>query len=386
MIELIQDFLTREEADGLFAYIQTRPTERGITKPWGNIERKIHYGTWSPLKTMHRYGPPLPIGELPDELKPLTEKIAAFAGKTINYVSCLGYENEKDHITGHQHDEDREYYGVPNPDMTVWALSLGQVREAVFYPIGCKDKSQYEYIYPPHGSLYVIPHEYNNTHHHAVFDQKFPCALRVCINVKHIMSPPPGYTEEKILDEARKTAKKYKSVKVVKPRTPNPGCTHSAGWRDGTTCVQCGLVRGGKYVEYTPTKRCLCGLVLSDHHLRNTHGVTSLRQLKEQMMAATGPRVYDVHSGNEYPADGVYVGRLNNRGKTKWPDTVFGNYLVRHRNTPEYYRAYAIERMASDPKFREAVESLRGKNLLCWDSGTGHCGVLLELANKGVQS
>jgi Domain of unknown function (DUF4326) len=68
----------------------------------------------------------------------------------------------------------------------VYVVSLGQVREAALRPLKCTDKSKWEYLYPAHGSLYVLPHENNITHEHAILDQDFPCSLRISINCKHI--------------------------------------------------------------------------------------------------------------------------------------------------------------------------------------------------------
>jgi hypothetical protein len=95
------------------------------------------------------------------------------------------------------------------------------------------------------------------------------------------------------------------------------------------------------------------------------------------------PRVYDCHAGKKYPADAVYVGReVRDRrtGNIIRPATPFGNVK---RLTGDAFRSYAAEKM-KDAEFRELVESLRGKNLLCWckpDEPTCHAKIWLELAN-----
>jgi hypothetical protein len=69
-------------------------------------------------------------------------------------------------------------------------LSLGEVRAVTIRPVGCTDACKYETIYPAHGSLYILPSDYNTTHEHAILDSKTPCGVRVGINCKHV--EPPG--------------------------------------------------------------------------------------------------------------------------------------------------------------------------------------------------
>lgn len=93
--------------------------------------------------------------------------------------------------------------------------------------------------------------------------------------------------------------------------------------------------------------------------------------------------------GWKFPEGAVYVGR-----PTQW-----GNpYVVGRKNNPrgeapknqveavEWFRETMVKVLAYQPNAREALEKLRGKDLVCWCAlGKGtpcHADVLLELANK----
>lgn len=106
---------------------------------------------------------------------------------------------------------------------------------------------------------------------------------------------------------------------------------------------------------------------------------------KHQEPPPSGPQVR-FGSQAEYP-DAVYVGRRNVRGKIKYPDTPFGNYLAKklgRDTTAAEFRAYAVEKRENET-FRAAVEELRGQDLLCpWckpSEPNCHAKVWLELAN-----
>jgi hypothetical protein len=160
-----------------------------------------------------------PLDEPPSEIISLASKLGAVAGKPVNYFSFVGYENEKDHIDWHQHREDK------CRDARVFIISLGEVRTFGLRKLcdecrvcddcnhkicagesqpscskckqahkhrktckACGDKSKWILLQPEHGSLITIPDSYNNSHEHAVLDDKGPKGLRISINTKHI--PP----------------------------------------------------------------------------------------------------------------------------------------------------------------------------------------------------
>ncbi len=187
--------MTEYEADELFESLMALPGTREKNKRNNNSYlRRVTYPGWT-TELGHRPAAQYKTASYdtaPDFIKTLADKLTAYAGKEIRYLSVIGYENEKDHMNWHQHKEDKR--PVHCEDMTVWVVSLGEVRTVGIRPVGSKDKSKYEYLRPKHGSLYILPSGYNNTHEHAVLDDEFPCGLRISINCKHIppQTPPPS--------------------------------------------------------------------------------------------------------------------------------------------------------------------------------------------------
>jgi hypothetical protein len=187
MIPYIENFFTQADADKLLEVCKAQPATRPRNARNKTVFiRKVSYGCYSVLPksrtgmTVHGGGANY-LDAAPYEITSLQAKLSAYAGKEINYLSILGYENEKDHIGWHQHREDNMLQ-----DQSVWVISLGQIRQLALRPKGSKDRSEYEYLYPAHGSLYVLPSSFNRTHEHAVLDRDFPCSLRISINCKHI--------------------------------------------------------------------------------------------------------------------------------------------------------------------------------------------------------
>ena len=211
--DYVHNFLTRDAADRLFAFCRTLPAKRLVNprNPAVNI-RKLQMpcysvavnfsatpngypgediGGWtkpgmklSPNERTNEWMTPLE--EAPAEILALREKLSKHFGVDVNYLSLVGYENEKDHITWHKHRED------DGRDATVYLISLGATRTFGLRP---KDapRDQWTLIRPVHGSLIVIPSEYNDTHEHAILDDKEPKGLRISINTKCI---PPEDIEE----------------------------------------------------------------------------------------------------------------------------------------------------------------------------------------------
>jgi hypothetical protein len=189
-IPYVENFLTQKYADDLFAFIQTLPHHRERNKRnKTSLLRRVSYpgycneGSHRPAAGYKTQ----PLITMPEEFNPLRAALTTFAGRDVNYFSCIAYENELDHINMHQHKEDhkREATG----DAEVLVISLGEIRELTLRPLGCRDESKYEHIYPAHGSLYVLPNDFNRTHEHGILDSKLPCGLRISINCKHIPVP-----------------------------------------------------------------------------------------------------------------------------------------------------------------------------------------------------
>jgi len=252
--------------------------------------------------------------QAPDAIQKLAAMLTERAGKLVNYLSLVGYENEKDHINWHQHSEDE------CRDARVFIVSLGETRTFGLRPVcakgrlcgkgneavcngggcscetckgarkhrktackTCQDKSKWIFFQPVHGSLIEIPHEYNATHEHAVLDDKEPKSLRISFNTKHI---PP----EDIAD-------------------------------------------GNGYIP---------------------------KELRQQSAAKVEGKTEVVHCMRD--AYDVYIGRKN--GKAGLPESRFAN------RSKGDYEAYIQVKLRTEPSFAGEVLKLHGKRLGCWCKGT----------------
>ena len=330
-------FLSTAEADKLFVFVQTLPRER-TPNPLnsGTFLRRTSSGHWNDFGTWRgkvSATKTLPtMDDAPWRVKNLAVRLSLRAGKPVNYLAAIGYEDEKDHIDWHQHGEDRAR------DARVFIVSLGATRTFGLREIcsNCRvcvecneaacdghkrecdecraakkhkavcpitnDKQRWTLFEPTHGSLLTLPSDYNWTHEHAVLDDNVPKGLRLSFNTKCL---PTDETLEEFI------------ARMERP-------------------------------------------------------------------AARRLTVYDCHAGCVYPSDAVYVGReVRDRrtGIVSWPATPFGNYK---KLTGDAFRAYAADKM-KDAEFRKQLEAVRGKDLLCWcrphEVENCHARIWLELAN-----
>ena len=233
-----QHFLTRTEADDLFALVKALPSFRTENVQMGQRQgylRRLSLPSWSQYGTFRG----LALGSknegayhqeykdvkgllqdsldsAPREVRNLAIKLSRFAGKPVNYFSLVGYADENDHINPHQHGEDR------GRDARVFIVSLGAVRRFYLSPccdkcrvcpkcnasdcVGherkcepCKKAKAYrkkhcQYIPKvkrdskkydlQHGSLFALSDEDNFKSYHAILDSKTPKGLRISFNTK----------------------------------------------------------------------------------------------------------------------------------------------------------------------------------------------------------
>jgi len=236
------------------------------------------------------------LSAAPPIIRTIADKLSAKigGGRKVNYISIMCHEGGTDHISWHNHREDLGH------DTPVMIVSAGAERKFSVRPKGQPKKAQH--IIAKRGSLILMPSSFNETHEHAVLDQKDCTGIRWAINAK-------------CMDD-----------------------------------VYC------------------------------------------------GPRVFCCKAGHKPPADAVYVGCRTIRGQAR-EGSIFGNALdplkVRNKKsnpwratTEEAFRAYALDRL-KDPSFRQQVEALRGKHLLCWCLQDGpkrakfcHARVWLDLINR----
>jgi hypothetical protein len=222
MIPYIENFYTKQEADELFEFIRTQPFVRPLNPRNKTYRlRRLSFPGYSPpivgrhqasFKRPSNYDVSRTIEDAPELYKRFAAKLSAFAGMKINYLSTMGYLTD-DHMGFHQHEEDKK-----REDQTVWVLSLGAVHPVAIRPKGCKDKSQWEIIHPAHGSLYILPSEYNRTHEHAVLEgtDNSYSGLRLAINTKHI--PPISRVAQFAMDVQKANARNPKPS----PKEPSP--------------------------------------------------------------------------------------------------------------------------------------------------------------------
>jgi hypothetical protein len=331
MIPYIEEFYSLDEADQLFDFIRTQPHVRPRNKRNNkSFLRRLSFPGYSPPLTGHhtasRYGMAGSLEDAPQPYKDLAARLTAYAGKEMNYLSTIGYLTD-DHMNFHQHREDKV-----REDQSVYVLSLGAVHPVAIRPLGCTDRSRYEIFYPAHGSLYVLPSEYNRTHEHAVLEgtDRSHAGMRIGINCKHIsagLSP----------DEMRKACSRPAGdpADFHMPKAQPPGVI--TRWNAGT-----------------------------NHWVR---------------VPGQQPQIWDKHKGKIFPSGAVNVDRT----------TIFGNQNKHHLDTAAGRYKWAVEaaEKMKDEAFAAEVEKLRGCDLLCWCTpkqvAKGWCHALtwLRLANKG---
>ena len=198
-------FLTKAEADALFDLCQLLPHEREPNRLIGtgknqrvySYYRKISY----PYFSLHpKQGDATRFRHLdsaPALIQQLRARLADYAKKDIQYIGVGGYEMSNDGMTCHQHAADRQI-----EDQTVYVVSLGQTRRIAIHEAThrCSNCSKAhgmdklpalngspQILQPVHGSLYVLPHEYNTTHFHGVLRERKSVVpdLRIILDCKH---------------------------------------------------------------------------------------------------------------------------------------------------------------------------------------------------------
>jgi len=199
-LEVVEDFLPDSaDAKELFAFIQTQEHFRPPNGHWSSpknptFKRRLNYPGYSVNPTSHGGYPTTPIADTPKMIRDyVIDPISEHCGKTINYVSTIGYENGHDGMNFHPHYDDQVggKNSFPNLDgfyvldQAVYVLSLGATRLISIRPNGCTDPSKYERHYVKHNSLYILSHGMNMTHEHEVSEEKNISSLRIGINCKH---------------------------------------------------------------------------------------------------------------------------------------------------------------------------------------------------------
>jgi hypothetical protein len=341
------------------------------------------------------------MDEAPRAVRDLAIALSKFAKKPVNYFALVGYADETHHIDWHQHGEDR------GRDARVFIVSLGAVRTFRLRPIcpkcrvcdecnqsacdghtrtckKCKgakahkngdaekgikpcpitnDKSKEIRLHPVHGSVILIPDEYNFTHEHAVLDHSVPRDLRISFNTKCL---PTDETLKQFIKRMRKPPSTTPA-----PNTP----------------------------EEQLSKRKNMAENLARETIRPVNAAAKKLTKKLLDEFPVCPRVWSrAKSQGPYPSGAVYVGcktRDRRTGNVLCKGTPYGNGKNPRRSHRPWiadnekdFRAYAEKKML-DPAFAaKAIKDLRGKHLICWCVQDGpkrdpfcHARVWFDLVN-----
>lgn len=414
---------TKQDADELFELAKTMPRIREDSVYAGKVtgkkriiglgsfsisanKRGVKDGVVNPKSQDIKTAPPV-VDRIAEKLTQLN------SGKAINYLSFIAYENERDHIGWHQHNEDR------CRDATVYIVSMGEVRTFGIRRVceshricdkcnaschadsktlckkcratvkarkTCKDgcestPKQWRSLQPEHGSIIVLPHEYNLSHEHAILGKqdvggdKGSKGLRISINTKNI---------------------REEDLPQIIPSGQLP--SNLRAW-----------CKSGHHRQRHKTTSIPGMLPLSAETIHK--GIAPGAPQQTEVVA---PRVYSIK--RKHPSDAIYVGCAGkwkgckchandiNSGSmygNSYKPRVFGGHAKNPiAKTPQEYREKLEKKWNStapkDAAWRErAVKELRGKNLLCWcfqpedvdgvkvTAPTGcHARVLLEFVNR----
>ena len=175
----VPNFLSDIETSELFQACAALSYSITKTVPW-NKEVKHSSITFAPdgYKMRRGYnGDFCPLKDAPAAIKNLADKLTAYAGKEIDYLSVVRYRDGNDGMTWHQHSEDRH-----GQDASVYIVSTGATRDLSIRRI---DGSDHKKITALPGSLIVLPSEFNDTHEHAVLKSK-AAGVRYAVNCKHL--------------------------------------------------------------------------------------------------------------------------------------------------------------------------------------------------------
>ena len=340
------NFLTKQEADDLFAFVQAFPRVRPQNPMNASLFLRrtsvAHWNDYGISATMMRTNQTTRLKRTeqkkypqmdaaPWQIRRIAIKLSLLATKPVNYISILGYENETDHIDFHQHAEDRAR------DARVFIVSLGETRTFGLREIcpACRvcddcneaacdghkrtcvecvvakqhrkkcriirDRSRWINLQPAHGSLIVLPNDCNWTHEHAVLDDKTPKGLRISFNTKCLP------TDESLEDFI---------VRMEQPTKISPT------------------------VPYIPVG----------------YAAPTSAPTPEFALTADDEPITSVWHCLKHPYD-VYIGRRMFRFGL--PESDFAN------RSGGDYEPWLVEKL-KDPLFADKVRALHGKRLACW--------------------
>jgi len=218
--EYEEDFLTPEELAEFENVCKTlpwkpSPNERSGfdldaegNKVWRAFRRNMQL-MWCDVRNTHaekdRQNLCGPIATAPAIVQTIVKKLAARVGRHVNYVSLMCYASGTDHLSWHQHSEDRGH------DTPVMIVPCGQERK---FSYRVKESNEKNGIVTKNGSLVILPSSFNDTHEHAILDDKTATGTRYAINAKCMDEIYYGETaspavESAVEDNPEPTVHKY---------------------------------------------------------------------------------------------------------------------------------------------------------------------------------
>jgi alkylated DNA repair dioxygenase AlkB len=188
--EYEEDFLTREELaefETVCKALPWKPTpnerngfdlnEKG-EKVWRAHRRSMQL-MWCDVRGTHaendRHALFGKISEAPAIIQTIVGKLSARVGRQVNYVSLMCYVDGESHLNWHQHSEDKGH------DTPVMIVPCGQERKFSYRLKGTNERHD---VLTHNGSLVVLPSSFNDTHEHAILDDKTATGTRYAINAK----------------------------------------------------------------------------------------------------------------------------------------------------------------------------------------------------------
>jgi alkylated DNA repair dioxygenase AlkB/uncharacterized Zn-finger protein len=187
-----ETFYSEEDAGALFAACAKLPFERRLTK-WNKLKRhQVVSFTERFSPRLNEVGPCFKLSEAPEELQQFRDDLEAHAGKHIDYMACVLYENGLDYMDWHSHAEDVGY------DAAVYDLSLGAARlfalrmkdDFITTKNGKRVRRHPHYFEAKPGSLITMSSEANDLCEHCVPKawSKETYGRRISINCKSVGS------------------------------------------------------------------------------------------------------------------------------------------------------------------------------------------------------
>ncbi len=172
----IENYISKQEADNLFKELleidwlsvvkarreQFMATQEGLVYAYGKKEWSNNYSS-------------IPMISI---VKELVDKINLEFGSLYNVVFLNRYDSNSDNIQWHSDNSPEMDNNNP-----ISVLSLGQERRIQTKLIEVKDFQEETKL--SHGSLFIMPKNYQTKYHHRIPKEGFVCKTRISLTFRH---------------------------------------------------------------------------------------------------------------------------------------------------------------------------------------------------------